>query len=75
MKCFHCDKEIDRDNQELIIIAIDRPVYVNLTFHRGDCIAYVDGYGRDKYLNDNKEKVYKMAERSPTSADKKTKRK
>jgi len=75
MICFYCGKEIDRDTERMMIVAIDRPVYVNLTFHKYGCLEEVDGYGRDKYLNENKERVYKAAQKSSISSEKKTKRK
>ena len=76
MICFYCEKYINRDEGERMrIVAIDRPVYVNLTFHANGCLEQVDSYGRDKYLNENKERVYKAAQKSSISSEKKTKRK
>jgi len=57
MNCFHCGKEVLQERGEMIFIPLDRP-YVNLPIHRGDCLAFIENCGREKYFTDNKDKVY-----------------
>lgn len=57
--CFYCEKEI-ASTQKSTIIALDVP-YVNLSVHRPECVFGIDSYGREEYLRENIERVYKYA--------------
>lgn len=63
MTCFHCGKEVDRGAREGFFVAVEVP-YVNILFHKHTCLREIEETtGIDAYLNQNKERVYKLAER------------
>jgi hypothetical protein len=55
--CFYCNEPMGEEHPS--IIGIDVP-YINLPFHR-DCFKKVYVYGDQKYLHENKEKIFKWA--------------
>jgi hypothetical protein len=57
-KCFYCGKEIEGSCR---IIALDRPVYVNVKFHP-ECLRLIENV--EKYLGEDKEKLYEYASSS-----------
>ncbi|GEM_PF-2217927 len=59
MKCFYCGKVIEK-NDSKIIIALDKP-YINLWVHK-ECEIEIYNYGVNKYLNENKERIFKILE-------------
>jgi len=63
MTCFYCGKDVDRSAGEGFFVAVEVP-YVNILFHKHTCLREIeDNGGIDKYLNENKERVFKLAER------------
>jgi len=56
--CFYCKKEIV-EGADYWLHPVDRPVYINVYFHRPDCITAVramDG-GEDQYIQDHAQEV------------------
>lgn len=56
--CFYCGEPLG-GNEIPAIIGVDIP-YINLPFHK-DCHKKVYLYGDQKYLQENKKKIFKWA--------------
>lgn len=56
--CFYCGEEIENIYKS-VYIGIDTP-YINLNVH-DDCWKKIREYGEEKYLQENKNKIFKLA--------------
>jgi hypothetical protein len=59
--CFYCEEKILKE-EDVYVVGVDIP-YINLKFHR-DCFQKIFAYGEEKYLQENKNKIFALAKES-----------
>jgi len=70
MKCFYCGIEIDEDKDDKNIwnVALDRPVKINLLFHKEPCLRAIKGK-ENEYLTENVDRIYEVANQTKFKKD------